>query len=81
MLLVLKLSDTKADASEKEVEVNELPKGCQMPKVTCVNTKGTCFWIEGWRTALCTCEECKSVRYLIIVNFFSHLTYKKTERI
>ncbi|XP_020292145.1 putative E3 ubiquitin-protein ligase UBR7 [Pseudomyrmex gracilis] len=58
---VLKLSDTKADASEKEVEVNELPKGCQMPKVTCVNTKGTCFWIEGWRTALCTCEECKSL--------------------
>lgn len=53
----------KSDASEKteEIEVNKLPEGCQMPKLSSVNTKGSSFWIEGWRNALCTCEKCKSV--------------------
>lgn len=62
---VLKKADAKSDVSEKneEIDVSELPKGCQMPKLSCTDTKGSCFWIEGWRTALCTCDECKSVRY------------------
>lgn len=60
---VSKKSDVKSDVSEnnEEIEVGELPKGCQMPKHNCTNTKGSCFWTEGWRAALCTCEECKSL--------------------
>ncbi|RLU21895.1 hypothetical protein DMN91_006272 [Ooceraea biroi] len=60
---VLKNSDSKsvAAAKDEEVEISELPKGCQMPKLNCTNTKGSCFWMEGWRTALCACEECKSL--------------------
>ncbi|XP_011050924.1 PREDICTED: putative E3 ubiquitin-protein ligase UBR7 isoform X2 [Acromyrmex echinatior] len=60
---VLKKADVKLDVSEKNEEINisELSKGCQMPKFSCADTKGSCFWIEGWRTALCTCDECKSL--------------------
>ncbi|EFN87245.1 putative E3 ubiquitin-protein ligase UBR7 isoform X2 [Harpegnathos saltator] len=58
---VLGKSDAIADNKIEEVDVCELPKGCQMPKVGPVNTKGSCFWKQGWRTSLCTCDECKSV--------------------
>jgi len=61
--IVLKKTDAKSDEKNEEIDVSELPKGCQMPKLNCANTKGSCFWIEGWRTALCTCDECKSVKY------------------
>lgn len=60
---VQKKADAKSDVSEKneEIDVSELPKGCQMPKFSCADTKGSCFWVGGWRTALCTCDECKSL--------------------
>lgn len=57
---VLGKSDVNATSDKnEEVDVTELPKGCQLPKFSCVNTKGSCFWKEGWRTALCMCEKCK----------------------
>lgn len=61
---VLKNSDSKSMPTDKneEIEVSELLKGCQMPKVNYTNAKGSCFWMEGWRSTLCTCEECKLVR-------------------
>lgn len=59
--MVLGKPNVISDKKEK-IDVEKLPTGCQISAFVCVNTKGSCFWTEGWRTGLCTCEECKSVR-------------------
>lgn len=44
------------------IEVDKQPRGCTMPRnsssTTEIVSQGSCFWTEGWRAALCTCETC-----------------------
>ncbi|XP_053970701.1 putative E3 ubiquitin-protein ligase UBR7 [Hylaeus volcanicus] len=56
------------------IDIENQPKGCTMPRKDSVNkvsSKGSCFWSEGWRAALCTCKSCtmlyqeKNVTFLL----------------
>ncbi|XP_043463212.1 putative E3 ubiquitin-protein ligase UBR7 [Leptopilina heterotoma] len=68
-----KLSVTKNNdidetiTNEEKVEVEEVTLNkCMKPSsssstITSKKEEGCCFWKEGWRSSLCTCEECKMV--------------------
>lgn len=46
----------------EQIDVVNQPEGCTMPqKNSKTPSKGSCFWLEGWRAALCTCETCKKL--------------------
>lgn len=46
---------------EKILNVETLPNDCTMPEKNLSDIKGSCFWLEGWRTSLCSCESCKKI--------------------
>lgn len=43
------------------VDVEGKPEGCTMPPKPLANPKGSCFWVEGWRSSLCTCKSCETM--------------------
>ena len=58
--------DSKKDSSdskeEDKVEISSLPHGCTMPeKIPEQKNTGSCFWVEGWRSNLCVCSDCKEI--------------------
>lgn len=47
---------------DESINVENQLKECTMPRnAKRIPSQGSCFWIEGWRTALCTCKTCKEV--------------------
>ncbi|XP_015191459.1 PREDICTED: putative E3 ubiquitin-protein ligase UBR7 isoform X2 [Polistes dominula] len=47
---------------EKILNVETLPNECTMPQQNLSDIKkGSCFWLEGWRSSLCNCESCKKI--------------------
>lgn len=63
----VKNNSKSTENKEPVVEVEKSIDHCTMPKDEghLVDTKGSCFWVEGWRNALCTCVACKTVSYFI----------------
>lgn len=61
-LPVTKNTNPVANKDEK-VDVEETKTSCTLPTKDSsqTNSKGACFWVEGWRSALCSCENCKKV--------------------
>ncbi|XP_078042398.1 putative E3 ubiquitin-protein ligase UBR7 [Augochlora pura] len=58
---VFSTKNTISEAKAIEpVNVEDECKGCTMPHNQ-TYSKGSCFWSEGWRSALCTCETCKTL--------------------
>ncbi|XP_033354693.1 putative E3 ubiquitin-protein ligase UBR7 isoform X2 [Bombus vosnesenskii] len=61
------LTTTEASFGDKEEElinVESESKICRMPRNNSAKRivlRGSCFWTEGWRAALCTCETCKEL--------------------
>ncbi|XP_012165058.1 putative E3 ubiquitin-protein ligase UBR7 isoform X1 [Bombus terrestris] len=52
------------DKEEELIDVESESKSCRMPRNNSAKrivSRGSCFWIEGWRAALCTCETCKEL--------------------
>lgn len=52
------------DKEDESINVENQAKECTMPKNNSTRRilpRGSCFWTEGWRAALCTCESCKEV--------------------
>ncbi|XP_015585844.1 putative E3 ubiquitin-protein ligase UBR7 [Cephus cinctus] len=47
------------ESKEDKVEVVKLPEGCTMPQTNPPHSESGCFWTEGWRSSLCTCDKCK----------------------
>lgn len=70
--MIVALTTTEVSFGDKEEElinVESESKSCKMPKnnpAKRIVSRGSCFWTEGWRAALCTCETCKEVK-----DFFS----------
>lgn len=61
---VFETTEVSSDKKEESVDIEKLPEGCTMPQNNLSNraaTKGSCFWTEGWRSALCVCETCKEL--------------------
>ncbi|CAK9798399.1 Putative E3 ubiquitin-protein ligase UBR7 [Anthophora quadrimaculata] len=58
-------SGDKEEGETIDVENQNQSKGmCTMPRNNPkkkISPRGSCFWTEGWRAALCTCEICKEV--------------------
>lgn len=56
-------NDAKKEFCSKEesLDVENIPMGCKMPVEVKSPPKGSCFWAEGWRSSLCTCENCNEV--------------------
>lgn len=49
---------------DESINVENQLKECTMPRNNSakrIPSQGSCFWIEGWRAALCTCKTCKEV--------------------
>ncbi|XP_011495508.1 PREDICTED: putative E3 ubiquitin-protein ligase UBR7 [Ceratosolen solmsi marchali] len=46
---------------EEKLDVVENKNGCILPESDFPKKEGSCFWIEGWRSSLCTCDKCKHV--------------------
>ncbi|XP_046606030.1 putative E3 ubiquitin-protein ligase UBR7 isoform X1 [Neodiprion virginianus] len=54
--------DAKKDSSngkDETVDVENIPAGCKIPLEPQSTSTGACFWAEGWRSSLCTCDSCK----------------------
>jgi hypothetical protein len=49
------------------VNVVDNKNGCTLPENDFPKKEGSCFWIEGWRSSLCTCDKCKKVS---IIRYF-----------
>ncbi|XP_063986306.1 putative E3 ubiquitin-protein ligase UBR7 [Diachasmimorpha longicaudata] len=54
----IKKEEEKGDES---VDVTQQFSGCKLPAKEGDRTEGSCFWAEGWRAALCTCDNCKKM--------------------
>lgn len=49
---------------DESINVENQLKECTMPRNNSakrIPSQGSCFWIEGWRAALCTCKTCKEL--------------------
>lgn len=62
------MSDDKGANGKEEskpIDVEAVAKQCTMPTKNDVGKetsfRGSCFWVEGWRSALCTCDTCKEL--------------------
>ncbi|CAD1473994.1 unnamed protein product [Heterotrigona itama] len=52
------------DKEDESIDVKNIPKSCTMPRnnpAKRIVSEGSCFLMEGWRSALCTCETCKEL--------------------
>ncbi|KAG7211107.1 hypothetical protein KM043_010434 [Ampulex compressa] len=56
-----KATEESNDSENRTVNVEDLSEECIMPKSRSKNEAGSCFWLGGWRAALCTCKECKAL--------------------
>lgn len=54
-------STISSENREEILNVENLPNGCTMPQKNLSSITGSCFWLDGWRTSLCSCESCKKV--------------------
>ncbi|CAD6207537.1 GSCOCG00010215001-RA-CDS [Cotesia congregata] len=57
-------SKTKKNSvnNKEDVDVTSPPsETCTMPEKPSTEKTGACFWIEGWRSLLCVCENCKKL--------------------
>ncbi|OXU29116.1 hypothetical protein TSAR_004900 [Trichomalopsis sarcophagae] len=63
MYSVSKVKKPPANTEEKvDVEESkEQKKECTLPEADFPKKEGSCFWIEGWRSSLCTCDKCKKI--------------------
>lgn len=50
-----KKSDEKIDVTAQQSVI------CTKPVTILGSPKSSCFWLEGWRSALCTCNDCKKI--------------------
>ncbi|XP_076686191.1 putative E3 ubiquitin-protein ligase UBR7 [Andrena cerasifolii] len=56
--------DAFRDTESGSIDVESEKKGCTMPRDdSTIKTiaKKSCFWLEGWRSALCACDACKKL--------------------
>ncbi|XP_066586992.1 putative E3 ubiquitin-protein ligase UBR7 [Prorops nasuta] len=49
------------EKKEDKVDVDTIKEVCQLPEEEPKDVKGSCFWSEGWRSNLCTCDKCKAM--------------------
>ncbi|XP_034942909.1 putative E3 ubiquitin-protein ligase UBR7 [Chelonus insularis] len=48
-------------ASPEKIDVSSQPSKCTKPEKPSEQYTGSCFWSEGWRSLLCTCDNCKKM--------------------
>ncbi|CAL7943977.1 unnamed protein product [Xylocopa violacea] len=55
---------SSGDKEDESIDVENQSKVCTLPQSNSavkMSSRKSCFWIEGWRAALCTCESCKEL--------------------